>query len=417
MLDLRSIRDDPAPYRDALAKRGAADDLDRALALDERRRALTVRVETLRAEQNRRSKEIGAALPDKRQEVIASVRAVSDELNQLEPQLAAVEDELAAVQTRLPNIPHPTVPVGDGDDDNVVVRTGGPAPRVLDFEPRDHLELGEALGMIDVERAVKTSGSRFAYLLGAGVRIQFALVQYGLDFAIERGLLPVVPPVLVRREALFGTGFLPSGEEQIYVTRDDDLYLVGTSEVSLASFHAGEILEPHELPKRYVGYSTCFRREAGTYGKDMRGIFRLHQFDKLEMFTFVLPEESDDEHERLLAWEEEFVTSLDIPYRVVNVCTGELGAPAAKKYDIEAWLPSQGRYREITSASNTTDFQARRLEIRVRGEDRNRPLHTLNGTLCAIGRTLIALLENGQQADGSLVLPEVLNRYLPEGLL
>jgi seryl-tRNA synthetase len=267
--------------------------------------------------------------------------------------------------------------------------------------------------MIDVERAARTSGSRFAYLTGDAALVQFALVQHALETALRHGFVPVIPPVLVRREAMFGTGFLPTDEAQIYVTRDDDLYLVGTSEVPLAAMHATELLDEERLPIRYVGYSTCFRREAGSHGKDTRGIFRVHQFDKVEMFAFVFPEDSADEHERLLTIEEEFVQSLEIPYRVVNVCTGDLGASAAKKYDIEAWMPGQQRYREITSTSNTTDFQARRLETRVRLPEGNLTVHTLNGTLVAIGRTLIALLENGQREDGSVELPEVLRRYLP----
>jgi seryl-tRNA synthetase len=349
---------------------------------------------------------------EERRAVIERLRAVSDELKKLEPELARLDDELATLAERLPNVPDRSVPDGESDDDNVEIRRWG-EPQTLDFEAKDHLDLGEALGIIDVGRAARTSGTRFAYLTADAVLIQFALVQHALGFALERGLVPVVPPVLVRREAMFGTGFLPTDEAQIYVTRDDELYLVGTSEVPLAALHMGEILEPELLPRRYLGYSTCFRREAGSHGKDTRGIFRVHQFDKLEMFSFVLPEESLHEHERLLGWEEEFVQSLDIPYRVVNVCTGELGASAAKKYDIEAWFPAQRRYREITSTSNTTDYQARRLECRVRLPDGNRPVHTLNGTLCAIGRTLAALLENGQREDGSVELPESLRRHLP----
>jgi len=413
VLDLKAIREDPEPYRKALARRGAADELDQALQLDEERRKLTVRVEALRAEQNRGSKLIREAGPEERQRLIESLRAVSEGLKEVAPSLARVEQELGELAARLPNLPDPSAPDGLTDEDNEVVGVVGDLPE-LGFEARDHLALGEALGIIDTDRGARTSGSRFAYLLGSAARIQFALVQHGLDFAEARGFVPVVPPVLVREEAMFGTGFLPTDEAQIYVTREDNLYLVGTSEVSLASLHAGELLEQGALPKRYLGYSTCFRREAGTYGKDTRGIFRLHQFDKLEMFSFVLPERSEEEHDRLLAYEEEFVRSLGIPYRVVNVCTGELGASAAKKYDIEAWLPGQGRYREITSTSNTTDYQARRLECRVRLPEGNRPVHTLNGTLTAIGRTLIALLENGQREDGSVELPETLRPYLPE---
>jgi seryl-tRNA synthetase len=284
------------------------------------------------------------------------------------------------------------------------------------FEPKDHVELGQTLGLIDIDRGVRTSGARFAYLTGPAVRIQFALVQLGLEFSETRGFAPVIPPVLVREEAMFGTGFFPTDAVNIYATREDDLYLVGTSEVPLAAFHAHEILEEEGLPRRYVGYSTCFRREAGSYGKDTRGIFRVHQFDKLEMFSFVRPGSSRAEHERFLAFEEEWVQGLGIPYRVVDTCIGDLGAAAARKFDIEAWMPGQSRYREITSTSNTTEFQARRLEVRVRLAEGNRPVHTVNGTLCAIGRTLIALLENGQQDDGSVVLPEALRAYLPESL-
>ncbi|CAN5309398.1 serine--tRNA ligase [soil metagenome] len=414
MLDLKAIREDPEPYRKELARRGASEALDEVLALDERRREVTARVEALRAAQNRGSKEIAAASSqDERQAVIDRLRSVSAELEDLEPGLTGIEERLNEAASQLPNVPHATVPDGRGEEDNEVLHVGPASPRVFDFEPRDHVAIGQALGMLELERGVRASGARFAYLTGDAVLIQFALMQYALEFAIPRGFVPVVPPVLVRREAMYGTGFLPSGEEQIYVTRDDDLYLVGTSEVPLAALHAGEILEPEQLPRRYLGYSTCFRREAGTYGKDTRGIFRLHQFDKLEMFSFVLPDESWEEHERILALEEEWVQSLGIPYRVVNCCTGELSASNAKRYDIEAWFPGQERYREITSASNTTDFQARRLECRVRLPEGNRPVHTLNGTLCAIGRTLIALLENGQRADGSVELPEVLQRYLP----
>ena len=383
------------------------------LALDEDWRRLTVRVEELRAEQNRGSKEIAAADRSTRERVIEHLREFSAELKELEPRLAQLEEELREVAARLPNVPDEGVPDGLSDEDNIEVRRWGDPP-TFDFEPRDHLALGEALGLIDVERAAKTSGSRFAYLTGAAVRIQFALVQMGLDFAESRGFTLVIPPVLVREEAMFGTGFLPTDAVNIYSTREDDLYLAGTSEVPLASLHAREILDAGELPKRYVGYSTCFRREAGTYGKDMRGIFRLHQFDKLEMFSFVMPESSRSEHERFLGWEEEFFRSLEIPYRIVDTCTGDLGASAARKFDVEAWIPSQAKYREITSTSNTTDFQARRLECRVRLPDGNRTVHTVNGTLCAIGRTLIALLENNQRADGSVTLPTALHPYLPE---
>jgi seryl-tRNA synthetase len=413
VLDLKAIREDPEPFRRALARRGAGADLDRALELDEERRKLIARIEELRAEQNRGSKLVREASGHERQALIDSLRTVSDELKGLEPELARVEEDLRAVAERLPNVPDADAPDGLTDEDNVEVKRWGEPPP-FDFEPRDHVWLGESLGMIDIERGVRTSGSRFYYLTGPAVRLQFALLQYGLDFAEAHGLTPMWTPAMVRREAMYGTGFLPTDEAQIYTLRDDDLYLIGTAEVPLASFHATEILDPEELPRRYLGYSTCFRREAGTYGKDTRGIFRVHQFDKLEMFSFVMPDGSREEHERLLAVEEEWVQSLGLSYRVVNVCLGELGASASKKYDIEAWFPGQGRYREITSTSNTADYQARRLEVRVRTPEGNRPVHTLNGTLCAMTRTIIALMENGQRADGSIELPAALHPYVPE---
>jgi seryl-tRNA synthetase len=415
MLDLRAIREDPELYRAGLSRRGVAADLDRLMALDEKERALKVEVEELRAEQNRASKEIGKAPEDERRRLIDSVKGLSDRLKELEPKLEGVQEEVKGLLARLPNVPHESVPDGDGDEDNRVEREEGSPPR-FDFRARDHLELGEMLGAIDTERAAKTSGSRFAYLLGPAVWLQWALVRHALDVVTARGFTPVVPPVLVREEAMFGTGFLPTDEAQLYVTREDELYLVGTSEVPLAYFHQAEILEPEQLPLRYTGYSTCFRREAGTYGKDMRGIFRVHQFDKVEMFSFCHPDRSWEEHEFLVSVEEEIVRSLHIPYRVVNICAGELGASAAKKIDLEAWLPGQRKYREITSCSNCTDYQARRLATRMRSADGNRPVHTLNGTAVAIGRMLIAILENHQREDGSVRVPEVLHPYLPEDL-
>jgi seryl-tRNA synthetase len=417
VLDLRAIREDPRATREALARRspGFAEDLDRALDLDRRRRELTTEVEDLRAEQNRASREIGAATGQERDRRIAAVREVSGRLEALEPELASVEEELKHHLDRLPNPPHPSVPVGETDEDNEVLRVVGDPPS-FPFEARDHVDLGDRLGIIDIERAARVSGSRFTYLLGSAVWVQWALVRYCLDRLTAKGFVPVVPPVLVRDDAMYGTGFLPTDEAQIYVTREDDLYLIGTAEVSLAAIHQGEILDPDSLPRRYVGYSTCFRREAGAHGKDTRGIFRVHQFDKVEMYSFTEPKASWDEHDFLLSCEEEIVQGLELPYRVVNVCTGDLGGPAAKKYDIEVWLPGQGRYRELTSCSNTTDYQARRLECRLRYPDGNRIAHTLNGTASAIGRTLIALLENHQREDGSVALPEALHPYLPEDL-
>jgi seryl-tRNA synthetase len=414
VLDLKAIREDPERFRSALARRGEAlaADVDRLLEVDRRWRELTTRVEELRAEQNRGSKAVGKAAGEERDRLIAELRKVSAELAKLEPELASAEEELQALLSRLPNAPHDSVPEGETDDDNELVREVGTPPS-FSFEPKDHVELGEALGVIDLERAARTSGTRFAYLLGGAVWVQCALVRYCLDRLTVKGFIPVIPPVLVREEAMYGTGFLPTDEAQLYVTREDGLYLVGTSEVALAALHQGEILDPESLPRRYVGYSTCFRREAGAHGKDTRGIFRVHQFEKVEMFSFCEPDASWDEHEFLLSCEEELIGGLGLPYRVMNVCTGELGASAAKKYDVEVWLPGQGRYRELTSCSNTTDYQARRLDVRARYPDGNRHLHTLNGTASAVGRTIIALLENGQAEDGSVTLPEALHPYLP----
>ena len=390
--------------RAALARRGADAPLDRVLELDERRRAVLAELEPLRERQNAASKAIGeakrrgedaAAEIAAMEEVAARGRELSDELNR-------VEAELQAAMVELPNLPAPDVPSED-----TVLREVGEAGRT----GRDHLEL--AGSMIDMQAAARVSGARFAYLRGDLVMLELALVRWAMEKVRGHGFEPVVPPVLVREAAMYGTGFLPDTEHQIYRLPDDDLYLVGTSEVPLASLHAGEVLDEAALPRRYAGFSTCFRREAGAAGKDTRGIFRVHQFDKVEMFSFVVPEASADEHERLLAIEEEILQELQIPYRVVAIAAAELGASAAKKYDCEAWLPGQDRYRELTSCSNTTDFQARRLEIRYRPGGGGRPaaVHTLNGTAVAVGRTIIALLENGQRDDGTVELPAVLGDY------
>ena len=416
MLDVKAIREDPEPFRSALARRKLADAVDEILTADERRRSLTTRVEELRAEQNRASKAIGRARDEEKRALIAQVGEVSAELKELEPQLSEADRELEGLLARVPNVPHVSAPDGFTDEDAVEIRRHGEPP-TFDFEPRDHVALGELLGVLDTERAVRASGSRFVYLLGDLVHVQFALVRHAMDVLTGKGFTPVIPPVLVRDEAMYGTGFLPTDEVNLYVTREDELYLVGTSEVPLAAFRMGEIIEEPELPLRYAGYSTCFRREAGTYGKDMSGMFRVHQFDKVEMFSFTRPEDSWDEHESMVSVEEEIVQRLGLPYRVVNIAAGDLGGAAAKKYDIEVWLPSQGRYRELTSCSNCTDYQARRLQTRVRRADgRIEILHTLNGTATAIGRTLIAILENHQRADGSVALPGALHPYLPVGL-
>ena len=416
MLDIRAIREDPEPFRKGLARRDLADAVDRLLELDQRRRELTVQAEDLRAEQNRAGKAIGQAQGDEKRRLIAEVAEVSARLRALEPELEGVDAELNDKLARTPNVPHESAPDGFTDEDAVEVRRVGDPP-AFDFAPRDHAELGELLGMLDVERGARTSGSRFVYLLGDIVHVQFALVRHALDALIARDFVPVIPPVLVREEAMFGSGFLPTDEVNIYVTAPDEMYLVGTSEVSLAALHAGEILDGGDLPIRYAGYSTCFRREAGTYGKDMGGMFRVHQFDKVEMFSFSRPEDSWDELELILAVQEEILGSLDLPYRITNTAAGDLGAAAAKKYDLEAWLPGQDRYRELTSCSNYTDYGARRAQTRMRlpsGEIATP--HTLNGTATAIGRTLIAILEINQRADGSVSLPPALRPYLPERL-
>lgn len=405
MLDLKLIREDPDGVRAALARRGeqATAGLDRAIALDVRRRELLPELEGLRAEQNEANGRIKAA-PDagEREREIAAMREVAARVKGLQQELAEVEESLREALAPLPNIPDPTAAPGPEDE---LVRTVGEV-RELGFPARDHLELAGEL--IDTEHAANLSGTRFAYLKGELVMVELALVRWALEKLRGAGFEAVVPPVLVRERALYGTGFLPDTEQQIYALPGDELFLLGTSEVALASLHDGEILDAERLPLRYAGFSPCFRREAGAAGRDTRGIFRVHQFDKVEMFSFVAPERSAGEHEAILALEEEILAELELPYRVVNIAVGELGNSAAKKYDCEAWIPSQGRYRELTSCSNTTDYQARRLNIRVRQGGRTHALHTLNGTAVAVGRTIVALLENGQRADGSVRLPPCL---------
>ena len=417
MLDVRAIRDDPEAFRAGLARRGLAGAVDELLAADERRRDLTQRVEELRAEQNRASKAIGAAQGDEKPRLIAEVGKVSAELKELEPKLAEADERLQDLLLATPNVPHESVPDGETEEDAVEVRRNHETPPAFDFEPRDHVALGTALGILDVERGARTSGSRFVYLLGDVVQVQFALMRHAMDVLEAKGFTPVIPPVLVREEVMFAAGFFPTDRVNVYGTDQDDLFLVGTAEVPLAALHLDEILDADALPMRYAGYSTCFRREAGSYGKDLGGMFRVHQFDKVEMFSYCPPDRSWDELEFLVGIEEEIVGNLEIPYRVVNIAAGDLGSAAAKKYDIEAWLPGQGRYREITSCSNYTDYAARRAQTRMRaGSGDIRILHTLNGTATAIGRTLIAILENHQRRDGSVELPAKLHPYLPEKL-
>ena len=414
MLDLKLIRSDPERVKAALARRGAAEDVDALLALDSRRRELLPEIEGAQAERKTLSKQIGEAKQrgEDAEEAMAAVQGLKQKIEDGKAELERVEAELERVAAALPNLPDPDAPDGDSDEDAVVLREEGERPS-FDFEPRDHLEIGAELGLIDMESAARLSGSRFAYLKGDLVMLELALVRYALDLVRGEGHEPVAPPVLVREEALYGTGFLPGDRDQIYEVLKDDLFLVGTSEVALAGLHADEILEAEQLPLRYAGFSTCFRREAGAAGRDTRGIFRVHQFDKVEMFSFVEPSESAAEHERLLAIEERILTELEIPYRVVNVAAGDLGAPAAKKYDCEAWIPSQNRYRELTSCSNTTDYQARRLSCRYRPADNEaiQAVHTLNGTAIAVGRTMIALIENRQDRAGGFTLPNILYAY------
>jgi seryl-tRNA synthetase len=421
MLDVALLRNDPDVLSDSFRRRGLTIDVPALVALDQERRGARVRAEELRAEQNRAGKEIaGLSGPDK-QKAIDAVAVLAEDYKAALGTADELDARFDEVWVPLPNLAHESAPMGAGEEDNVEISRWGEVPS-FGFEVKDHVDLGEALRIIDVERAAKVSGSRFSYLKGAAGVMEFGLMQWAIGRLMAEGFIPVVPPVLVRDTALFGTGFFPGARDQVYavgasgsdgqITDSDDLYLVGTSEVALAAMHCDEIFEADALPARYAGFSTCFRREAGTYGKDTRGMFRVHQFDKLEMFSFVHRDESWAEHERILAIEESLVQELGIPYRVVNVSTGDLGDSAAKKYDLEAWFPGQGAYREITSCSNTTDYQARRLRIRYREGGGTEIVHTLNGTAVAVGRTIIAILENFQQADGSVIVPEVLRPAL-----
>src|SRR5881394_1444473 len=400
MIDLREARERPAELRAALARKGAAELFDELLAADTAVREVQPRVEELRAQRKLK----GKPTPEQ----LAELERLKEELQSLEAQLSAAEARRKELLDRVPNPPDEETPDGFTDEDAVEIRRVGEPPS-FDFPARDHLALAEVYGWIDLERAAKVSGARFAYRIGDVALLELALYRFALDRLVTRGFTPVLPPILVREEAMYGTGFFPTDEVNIYGVERDELYLVGTSEVPLAAMRSGEILDADELPLRYAGYSTCFRREAGAAGKDTRGIFRVHQFDKVEMFVFTRPEWSREEHERLLAIEEELVQELELPYRVVNVAAGELGASAAKKYDIEAWFPGQDRYREITSTSNTTDYQARRLGIRHRPDGKQLvPVHTLNGT-AVTARAMIALIENFQEEDGSIRIPDVLH--------
>jgi seryl-tRNA synthetase len=391
-----------------MRQRGADIDIGALAEMDRRHRRMVTDVENLRAELNRAQKQIGKLPAGQRGEAIARNKQRGAELKQIEAEMAAAAEQLEAALRRVPNLVHPDSPPGRQDAELRRVGT----PREMDFTPADHLTLGEGLDIIDVKRAAKVSGSRFAFLKGKGALLELALVRYVLDRLMAEGFVPVIPPVLVREEAMYGTGFFPTDEAQVYKTAEDDLYLAGTSEVPIASMHSGEVFAAKELPLRYAGISTCFRREAGTYGRDTRGIIRVHQFDKVEMFSFCRPEESDAEHGRLLGLEEAIFRGLEIPYRVLDIAAGELAAPNYRKFDIEAWLPGADRWLEVTSCSNDWDFQARRLGVRFKqGESGTELVHTLNGTAVAIGRAIVALLENHQQADGSVTIPEALRPY------
>ena len=408
MIDLRRLRDDPV-YRAGVEKKDIeAALIDAVLDADERRRLAMHQAEEARAAQNAASKEIGRAEPSERESKIAEAGRLKSELEALEALEDSATKELEELALQIPNPAHETVPAGGEDDfeteKEVGERTAPP--------PHDHAELGELLGLVDSERAVKNSGSRFAYLMGPAVRLEFALVQFAFDVLEKYSFVPVVPPVLVREEMMIDAGFFPTDRHQVYEIAGDDLFLIGTSEVALAGLHRGERLDREALPVRYAGFSSCFRREAGTYGKDTRGIFRVHQFDKVEMFSFCAPDNSWDELEILRSIQEEIVSALELPYRVINVASGDLGSAAAKKYDLEVWLPSEGAYREVTSCSNYTDYSARRMSSRYKDQNGTGLLHTLNGTACAISRTLVFLMENGQQSDGSIAIPDALRSYV-----
>jgi seryl-tRNA synthetase len=401
VIDLRAARSDPAALRAALARKGAAELFDELLAADEAVRAVQQPVEELRSQR----KPKGKPSPEE----IEQLNRVKAELQQLEEQLATAEARRKELLDRIPNPPAEDTPDGFTDGDAVEIARVGEPP-AFDFPAKDHLDLAQAHGWIDMERAAKVSGSRFAYRIGDVALLELSLYRYALDRLVQQGFVPVLPPVLVREDAMYGTGFLPTDEVNIYRVERDELYLTGTAEVGLAAMHMGEILEADSLPLRYAGYSTNFRREAGAAGKDTRGMFRVHQFDKVEMYVFTTMDVARDEHERLLEIEMKLIGDLDIPYRVVNVAAGDLGASAAKKYDIEGWFPGQERYRELTSTSNTTDYQARRLDVRTRRDGKLEHVATLNGT-AVTARTMIALLENFQDEGGSVSIPEPLWEY------
>ena len=410
MLDPKLLREDPEAVR--ASQRARREDpalVDLALAADESRRSAIAAFDRLRNEQKTLGREVAKASGDDKVRLLDRTKQLAVEVKAADAAQTEADATYDALIRAISNIAEPGVPEG-GEDDYVVLEHVG-SPRELDFEPLDHLELGQRLGAIDTERGAKVSGARFYYLTGVGAQLQLAMLNLAIAQAAEAGFVPVVPPVLVRPEAMEGTGFLAQAAENVYHLPEEDLYLVGTSEVPLAAFHMGETLDAADLPRRYAGWSTCFRKEAGSYGKDTRGILRVHQFDKIEMFSYCDPADAAAEHQRLLGWEKEMLAKVELPYRVIDVAAGDLGGSAARKYDCEAWVPTQGRYREVTSTSNCTTFQARRLKIRMKDESGVRPLATLNGTL-ATTRWIVAILENHQQADGSVVVPVALRPFM-----
>lgn len=414
VIDLRLLREDPDRVRASQRARGEDETIvDRLLAADERRRASATAFDRLRSEQKSVGKQVPKAQGDERAALLERAQGLSAEVKAAD----AAQDEAAADAQRLllelSNVVEDAVPPGGEDDFVTLEEVGTPRDFAAEgFEPRDHVELGKLLAAIDVERAAKVSGARFYYLTGIGAMLELALVNMAMAQANAAGFTPMITPALVRPKAMEGTGFLGQAAENVFHLEKDDYYLVGTAEVPLGAYHMDEIIDARQLPLRYAGFSPCFRREAGTYGKDTRGIIRVHQFDKVEMFVFTTPEEAAAEHQRLLDWEKEFLTALELPFRVIDTAAGDLGSSAARKFDCEAWIPTQGKYREVTSTSNCTEFQARRLSVRMRDEDGTRPLATLNGTLCAVPRTIVAILENHQQADGSVRVPAALRPFL-----
>jgi seryl-tRNA synthetase len=411
MIDIKLLRESPDLVRASQSARGEDVTLvDRVIAADEIRRSAIVEFEALKAEQNSLSKSVGSAKGDEKAVLLEKAKALSDSVKRAEGKKNTTEAEYKNIAMLLSNIVDKTAPVGGEADFKVLEEVG--KPREFNFTPKDHVELGKILGAIDVERAAKVSGARFYYLTGVGALLELALVNYAITSASKAGFIPVIPPVLVKPAAMEGTGFLGQAAENVFHLKDEDFYLVGTSEVALAALHMDEILDAKSLPIRYAGYSPCFRKEAGSYGKDTRGIIRVHQFDKVEMFSYCSLQDAEAEHQRLLNWEKEFLNAMEIPYRVIDVATGDLGSSANRKFDCEAWIPTQNAYREVTSTSNCSDFQARRLNIRIKTESATTPVATLNGTLVAIPRMIVAILENHQQSDGSVVIPKALQGLL-----